>query len=170
MALWGGVMRVADRCKITEKIARIVSVPLSFLFKGLRDIETLKVISLNVTANLLGLGNAATPLGIQAMKRLHSSHADSPQYLSYTAMLVLLNTASIQLIPLTTSAMRATHGAENPWDCVVPTILTSAVSLMFGIVVIKLIYSRKIQKEKSHEHDSAAHNRRNIHHSHGKAC
>jgi spore maturation protein A len=137
MGLWGGVMKVAERCGITEKITKIIGKPISLLFRGLNDKTALNAISLNVTANLLGLGNAATPLGIKAMKRLCRKNVNP----RHTTMFVLLNTASIQLIPLTVSSMRMAHGAANPWDCTLPAILTSIGSVSVGAAVSALLYA-----------------------------
>lgn len=137
MALWGGLMNVAEKCGITKKLSAVISKPLKLLFKGMNDPGTLSLISLNVTANLLGLGNAATPLGIKAMKRLYGSGKVNKRH---AAIFVLLNTASIQLIPMTVSTMRMEHGAQNPWDCALPTVITSLMSLAAGITATLIFY------------------------------
>jgi spore maturation protein A len=141
MALWGGVLKVAERCGITQKIANLARVPLSLLFKGLDNPKALTAICMNVTANMLGLGNAATPLGITAMKEL--CKGDATQKRKHIATLILLNTASVQLIPITVCSLRTEHGAQNPWNCTLPTILTSLLSLACGLAVISIFYSVK---------------------------
>ena len=140
MALWGGLMAVAEKCGITQAVNRVLQKPLGMLFKGLPDPAAKKSISLNITANLLGLGNAATPLGIAAMKEL-CKQPESALKRRHIDTFILLNTASIQLIPMTVSAMRLEHGAPDPWDCTLPTILTSACTLGFGLVLVRMIFA-----------------------------
>lgn len=139
MGLWGGLMNVADKCGITQKISRLISVPLSRLFKTSRSTETMQHISMNTAANLMGLGNAATPLGLKAMKSLSKNSRDPKE----TAYLVLLNTASIQLIPVTVAAMRLSHGCKTPWDCTLPTIVVSAAALAAGLVTVTILYGKR---------------------------
>lgn len=143
MALWGGIMRVAEKCGITRGLAKLLRRPLGLLFKDLGDEKTMELIALNVTANLLGLGNAATPIGIRAMKRLCKAPQDAAKNARNTAMFVLLNTASIQLIPITVSSMRMAHGAADPWDCALPTLLTSLASVAAGTVMISLLFAER---------------------------
>lgn len=143
MALWGGFMEIAERCGITQKVSRLLKAPLSKLLKGASD-KTVDSISLNVTANLLGLGNAATPLGLKAMRELDKEQSADPRRgKARTAYFVLLNTASIQLIPVTVATMRLAHGSDSPWDCALPTVIVSAIALTFGLVTAKILYSER---------------------------
>lgn len=141
MALWGGIMKIAEKCEITKAVTSIINRPLKLLFRGLSDRHAMDLISLNVTANLLGLGNAATPLGISAMKQLHKSDPEGVG--KHTAMFILLNTASIQLIPMTVSSMRLSHGASDPWDCTLPTVLTSVCAAAVGCIAVVLIHGKR---------------------------
>ena len=139
MALWGGLMRVAERCGVTKKLSEVLSAPLSLMFRGLKGTRAMELISLNTAANLLGLGNAATPPGLDAMKELKRrgrlGGADA-------ARLLLLNTASIQLIPVTVAALRQTHGAAKPWECTLPTAAVSAAALAAGLLLSRILYAR----------------------------
>ncbi|MCD8095340.1 MAG: spore maturation protein A [Ruminococcus sp.] len=144
MALWGGIMNIAEKCGITKAVTKVIKKPLKLLFKTLKDDKALELIALNVTANLLGLGNAATPLGLKAMKELKVCENCQGRN---TAIFILLNTASIQLIPITVSVMRTEHGASNPWDCTIPTIITSFCALLIGCITTYALYS-KISEEK----------------------
>lgn len=143
MALWGGFMEIAERCGITRAVSKLLKAPLLRLLKGTSD-KTLESVSLNVTANLLGLGNAATPLGLKAMRQLDEERTRRPhRSKARTAYFVLLNTASIQLIPVTVATMRLARGSESPWDCALPTIIVSAIALTFGLLTAKILYSER---------------------------
>lgn len=144
MALWGGIMSIAEKCGVTRAVTRLIRRPLKLLFVGLHSNAAFEHIAMNVTANLLGLGNAATPLGIKAMKELYSDSGCTDRHIAF---FILLNTASIQLLPVTVSAMRQSHGAPDPWDCALPTIAVSAGALVFGLLTAAAIYQRKEQHE-----------------------
>ena len=139
MCLWSGIMNVADKAGITKALARLFSPLLGFLFKGIsKDAPVLKSISMNITANLLGLGNAATPLGIRAMKELSEQNGHSPVASSHMILFVVLNTASIQLIPTTIATLRIKHGSVSPLDIMPAILLTSVISLSCGLLAVKI--------------------------------
>jgi len=132
-------MEIMRRGGIAAKLSRLFLPLLSRLFPASRrDSETMEALSANVSANLLGLGNAATPLGIRAaagMAKLSKSGAASDDL----CMLVVLNTASIQLIPATVAAVRASAGAQQPFDILPAVWITSVVSVTVGIAAAKLL-------------------------------
>ena len=101
-----------------------------------------KAIVMNLTANLLGLGNAATPLGIAAMKELEKISPQKGAASNHMAMLVVLNTASLQLIPTTTAALRLASGSAAPMEILPAVWLSSAVSVLAGVVTAKLLAAR----------------------------
>ena len=138
MCLWMGVMEVMKRSGLAELLSRLLRPVLCRLYPDCkRDKETMDAISANVSANLLGLGNAATPLGIQAARRLA---AKSPGVASDSlCMLVVCNTASIQLIPTTVAAVRMAAGCETPFDILPAVWITSALSVVTGIAAAKLL-------------------------------
>ena len=134
MCLWSGVMNVADKAGITRGLAKLFSPVLRVLFKGLpKDAPALKAISMNITANLLGLGNAATPLGIRAMQQLSKENGGSDTASRHMITFVVLNTASLQLIPTTIATLRLNHGSAAPLDILPAILITSAVSLCCGL-------------------------------------
>ncbi|MCD7917448.1 MAG: spore maturation protein A [Clostridiales bacterium] len=137
LCLWMGVMEVMRRCGMLEGLQRLLRPVLGRLFpEAERDGETMELISANVSANLLGLGNAATPLGIQAVQRMARS---SPGVASDSLCLfVVCNTASIQLIPTTVAAVRSAAGCETPFDILPCVWLTSLAALCAGIGAAKL--------------------------------
>lgn len=141
MALWGGLMRIAEKSGITKFIGKIISPITNLLFKDISDNPTARSsITMNITSNLLGLGNAATPLGITAAKALHNN---SPYSTRNIAMLTVLNTASIQLIPSTIAAMRLSHGALSPYDIILPVLAVSITSATAGCLFVYAAFSGK---------------------------
>jgi len=140
MAVWGGLMRIAEKSGLTNIIGKILSPLIGLIFHKLDPkSEAAKAISMNVAANMLGLGNAATPLGIDAMKKLSELNHKSQRADNNMVTLVVLNTASVQLVPTTIAALRSKYGAENPMDIATTIIITSIISLIIGLVVNKII-------------------------------
>lgn len=138
VCLWSGLISIADKSGASRSIARILSPVLSKLFPDLdKDGKAFKSICANVTANLLGLGNAATPLGIKAMKELAESNKSSR--LSHTAnrsmiMFMILNTSSIQLMPTMIISILSANGNENPTS-IIPCVWIASLS---GVIVAVL--------------------------------
>lgn len=140
MAVWGGLMRIAEKSGLTNVIGKILSPLIGIVFHKLdRKSEAAKAISMNVAANMLGLGNAATPLGIEAMKKLNELNPNKREADNNMITFVVMNTASIQLIPTTIAALRSKYGAANPMDIAVAIIITSILSLIIGLFVNKII-------------------------------
>ena len=140
MAFWGGFMEIAERGGITEIIAKILSPVIKLIFPStLHDKKANQLISMNVTANLLGLGNAATPLGINAMKRLESINNKPLEASNSMVTFVILNTSSVQLVPVTTAALRAKYGSNAPMSILPAVLLASVASLIVGLVTDRLL-------------------------------
>ncbi len=138
MALWSGLMKIADKGGITSILAKIFSPLLRLLFPDYKkDSPALKAICANMAANLLGLGNAATPFGIAAMKEMQKENKNPEKANKSMVMFVVLNTASIQLIPTTIAAMRSSSGSKQPFDIIVAVWVVSVLSLAAGIVAAK---------------------------------
>ena len=137
MCLWMGVMEIMRRAGLSEKLARLLRPVLRRLYPDFAgDKAVMDNIAANVSANLLGLGNAATPLGMDAA-RLMSRR--SPGVASDSlCMLVVCNTASIQLIPTTVASIRAAAGCTTPFDILPAVWFASAISLTVGITATKL--------------------------------
>lgn len=137
LCLWTGVMEVMRRSGLAEGLSRLLRPVLKRLYPSVsRDKEIMDSISANVSANLLGLGNAATPLGLEAARRMSRK---SPGVASDAlCMLVVCNTASIQLIPTTVATVRAAAGSQTPFDILPATWLASVLSVGVGVVACKL--------------------------------
>lgn len=136
LCLWMGVMEVMRRSGLSEKLSRALHPLLSRLYPSFAgDRKVMDAISANVSANLLGLGNAATPLGLEAARRMSRK---SPGVASDAlCMLVVCNTASIQLIPTTVAAVRTAAGAARPFDILPAVWLSSLFSVTVGIAAAK---------------------------------
>ena len=137
LCLWTGVMEVMRRSGLADKLSRLLAPVLRRLFpQAAKDQDTMDSISANVSANLLGLGSAATPLGLEAARGLARS---SPGVASDSlCMLVVCNTASIQLIPTTVASVRAAQGCQTPFDILPAVWLASAMSVGVGILACKV--------------------------------
>lgn len=137
LCLWMGVMEVMRRAGLSDKLTRLLKPFLGRLYPDFaRDAKTMDTVAANVSANLLGLGNAATPLGIEAARRMSLR---SPGVASDSlCMLVVCNTASIQLIPTTVASVRAAAGCATPFDILPAVWLASVISVSVGIAAAKL--------------------------------
>lgn len=142
MAVWGGIMRIADKAGITNVLSRAFKPLAKLLFKGI-DLngKAFKAICMNVTANLLGLGNAATPLGIEAMRQLEIEEKTTHTASRNMIMFAVLNTASIQLLPTTIAALRLKHGSKTPLDVLPAILISSLISVIIGITMVFLFDS-----------------------------
>lgn len=139
--LWSGLMEVMARSGLTAALSKLLRPLLRALFPSSRDDQELAgALSLNVSANLLGLGNAATPAGVQAAVRL-SQRGGSDIATDELCRLVVMNTASIQLLPTTVAAIRASLGAANAFDILPAVWLTSLLSVTAGLLAER-IFSR----------------------------
>lgn len=141
VCLWSGVMKVAGKAGITEKLNRIIYRVTGPLFRGIgRDSPAMKAISLNITSNMLGLGNAATPFGIRAMEELDRLNGCSDRASDQMILFAVMNSSALQLVPpASVSAMRLAAGSAAPLDIMPAVWLTSAVSLASGIAMALLL-------------------------------
>ena len=138
LCLWTGVMEIMRQSGLSEKLARAFLPLLKRLFpRSCRDEETLMAISGNVSANLLGLGNAATPLGMRAAERMARGCGGTAS--DELCLLVVLNTASIQLLPATVAGLRTAAGAAAPFDILPAVWFSSGLSVCAGLFAARLL-------------------------------
>ena len=138
LCLWNGVMTVLERSSLGFHLSRALRVILRRLFpKGGQDAETLTALSGNVSANLLGLGNAATPMGIRAATKMAEGCGGVAS--NELCRLVVLNTASVQLLPTTVAALRIAAGCQTPLDILPAVWLSSLISVAAGLGAAKLL-------------------------------
>lgn len=134
LVLWLGVMRVAEEAGLIAALARLLRPLARWLFPSVpADHPAMGSILANMSANILGLGNAATPLGLKAMRELQELNPDREQASDAMCTLLALNTASLTLLPTTVIALRMQYGAASPTDIVAPTILATAVGTAAAI-------------------------------------
>lgn len=133
-AVWLGILELVDESGLGNKLAKLLHPLIKKLFK-INDIETEKLIALNMSANMLGLGNASTPMGIAAMKRLDDgSGIATPAII----MLIVINSTSIQLLPSTIIGLRASAGSMTPSDIILPTIISTVCTFVLGVFLVKI--------------------------------
>ena len=137
--LWTGVGRLMEHTGITDILSRLLRPILGRLFPSTKKDRTLSnALSANVCANFLGLGNAATPMGIQAAQRL-AAHSQNGVATDELCRLIVLNTASIQLIPANVAAVRVANGCATPFDILPAVWITSSLSVAAGLVAAFLL-------------------------------
>ena len=140
ICLWSGVMGIADRSGLTGALSRAFRPLNRFLFRELDpDGPAVKAISLNMAANLLGLGNAATPLGLAAMKELEKVNRHPGAASQAMVTFVVLNTASLQLLPTTNAYLRLAAGSKEPMEILPAVWLASTVSIGVGVLMTRLL-------------------------------
>ena len=135
-AVWLGIIALVDACGLSDKLANLLEPIIDWLF-GKTDQNTKKYLALNMSANILGMGNACTPTGIKAMEGLDKQNNSITASVAMI-MLVVINATSIQLIPTTIIGLRAQYGSITSSDIILPTIISTAVSTILGIILVKL--------------------------------
>lgn len=133
ICLWSGVGNLMDKIGITDVLSKLLRPLLNLIFPGTKkDPQLRKDLSANICANILGLGNAATPMGIKAVKRMRNP--DRPDLATdEMCRLIVLNTASIQLIPANVAAVRSSLGCDSPFDILPAVWVTSLCSAALGL-------------------------------------
>ena len=140
MCAWTGLMKIADAGGLTAILSRLLAPVLRRLFPAYPpESPAAKAICMNITANLLGLGNAATPMGLAAMKEMSKLNPDPKTADNSMVMFVVLNTASLQLIPTFMGTLRAQYGSAAPFDILPAVWMVSAIALVAGLLAAKLL-------------------------------
>lgn len=149
MCFWGGLMRVAEKSGLTEGLAKLFALILGGLFKDIdKQGRAFKAICMNITANLLGLGNAATPFGIEAMKALAEEEGAGDTATPSMVIFTVINTASLTLIPSTALSLRMKYGSADPIEIVPAVWITSAAALAVSVTAAILPLSGKRERGK----------------------
>ena len=146
--LWLGLLGIARDSGMTEKLARLMKKPLSLLFRGIRDNEeAMSMVTMNIVANMLGMGNAATPFGIKAIAAMNREKVKTPT--DDMCLFLILNTASVQLLPTSIIAVRRAAGSAAPGSIVVPSLAATFLT------AIALILQRRLAVRRKRKHKSA---------------
>jgi len=140
--LWLGIFQIAEQCHLVEKLSRCFAPLNKFLYGKINQVAS-NYISLNLASNLLGVGNAATPSAIAAIKE-----TEHDEKLSRTgAMLFVVNATSVQLVPTTVIGLRASLGSVNPADVLVPNLISTLITSVLGVALVFLFYGRGGEKQ-----------------------
>lgn len=132
--LWMGIMNIAERAGLIERLARLMRRPLRLLMPDAEDAAA--PVTLNLAANFFGLGNAATPFGIDAMRKLDRGDGRASDSM---AMFIALNSSAVELLPTSVIAVRTACGSADPYSVVLPTFIASLTAAAAAIVSCKLL-------------------------------
>ena len=148
LCLWTGLMEVMDRCGLSRRLGRLFRPVLRRLLpQASRDPETLAAVTANVSANLLGLGNAATPTGIEAVRQMDGEQEHNPRVRHALYMLLILNATGLQLFPTTVLTLRVSAGSAQPNAILLPTLACTAFSTLVGAGLGLLCYRLSGRRE-----------------------
>ncbi|MEH7883091.1 nucleoside recognition domain-containing protein [Bacillus sp. JJ1609] len=149
LVFWLGMMRIAEESGLLSKLSSLFKPFVSKLFPEVpSNHPAMGYILSNMIANMFGLGNAATPLGIKAMEELKELNGGKKEASRSMITFLAINTASITLIPTTVIAIRMNYNSENPTDIVGPTLVATAVSAVAAIFIDRYFYYRRSKRGK----------------------
>lgn len=141
IAIWSGIMKISEKSGLMDALQSMSYPLVKVLFPELKkESKAVNDIALNMTANIIGLGNMATPVGIKAMQEMKKESKNKDRLSKSMVMFLVLNMASIQLIPTTVIGLRMSYGSNNAAEIVIPVLIASLVSAAFGIFVVKIFY------------------------------
>lgn len=143
LCLWNGIMKIATETSLIEKLTKFLKPLINFIFPGIKNNKKIsKEISMNMVANILGLGNASTPLGLKAMDSMQKENEDKSKLSDSMAMFILVNTASLQIIPTTVISIRSSLGSENPTKIIFAVWVATVVAFITAILGGKILMKR----------------------------
>lgn len=148
ICLWNGIMKIAQKTSLITKLTKIFRPIINFLFPEMKKNEQAKQeISMNIIANVLGLGNAATPLGLKAMQTMQKENTKKNTLSNSMAMFIVLNTASLQIIPTTVIAIRASLGSTNPSQIIFAVWGATISAVVVGVIATKIFIKKSKLKK-----------------------
>ena len=140
-------MKIAQNTSLITRFTKMLNPIMNWLFPSLKENKKAKEqIAMNMTANILGIGNASTPLGLKAMETLQRDNIDKEKLSDSMAMLIVLNTASLQIIPTTIIAIRVSLESENPTSIIVPVWIATVCAAIAGILSVKVFIAKENAK------------------------
>ncbi len=140
MCLWCGIMKIAEKSGLTDKLARLLRPILKIIFKEAgKNQKAMSSITMNLTANMMGLSNAATPFGIKAMEEMQKINNEKDIASDDMALFLVLNAACIQLLPTTVISIRAAYNSQNPAIIIIPAIIATGTAAVLGVVYCKIL-------------------------------
>lgn len=140
MAFWLGLVNIAKKSGLMDKFSKLIKKPLLLIFPDLKDNnDAIGNISLNVSANALGLGNAATPFGIKAMEDMQKDNDDKQTATNSMCTFLAMNTAGFQIVPALVIAILVANGMENPSQIILPTLIVTSIAFVSAILFSKIL-------------------------------
>lgn len=140
MCLWCGIMKIAEKSGLTDKLANVLRPVLKIIFKETgRNQKAMSSITMNLTANMMGLSNAATPFGIKAMEEMQKNNSEKDTASNDMALFLVLNAACIQFLPTTVISIRAAYNSQNPAIIILPAIIATGTAAVLGVVYCKIL-------------------------------
>ncbi len=140
MCLWCGIMKIAEKSGLTDKLAKLLRPILKIIFKQAgKNQKAMSSITMNLTANMMGLSNAATPFGIKAMEEMQKINNEKDTASNDMALFLVLNAACIQFLPTTVISIRAAYNSQNPAIIIIPAIIATGTAAALGIVYCKIL-------------------------------
>ncbi|MBX4261659.1 nucleoside recognition domain-containing protein [Clostridium estertheticum] len=140
MCLWCGIMKIAQKSGLTDKLAKVLRPILKIIFKETsKNNKVMSSITMNLTANMMGLSNAATPFGIKAMEEMQKINIEKDTASNDMALFLVLNAACIQFLPTTVISIRAAYNSQNPAIIIIPAIITTGVASVLGVVYCRIL-------------------------------
>lgn len=143
MCLWNGIMEIAIKTSIIDKLTKVLKPIINYLFPEIKNEGKVNMeIAMNIIANILGLGNTATPTGLKVMESLQQLNPKKDTVSNTMAMFIVLNTASLQLIPTTVITIRTSLGSNNPTQIILPIWFSTACSIVVAVLFTKVLIKR----------------------------
>lgn len=136
--LWLGIFRIAEECKLVEKLSKCFTKLNKWLYGNISDVAS-NYVSLNLASNLLGIGNAATPSAIAAIREVERDEKLS----RFGAMLFVVNATSVQLLPTTVIGLRASLGSASPSDIILPNLIATVITSVIGVALVFVAYGKR---------------------------
>jgi spore maturation protein A len=147
IVFWSGIMRIAEKSGIINYLVKVLSPVLKKIFPDINpNSEAFKSICMNISANLLGVGNAATPFGLKAMSAMQKHNLNKDTATDDMVVFVVMNTASMQIIPATVGYLRQSYGSDSPFSIIPAVLVSSAVALLVALLLSK--FMNKVSKWK----------------------
>lgn len=140
MAFWLGIMRIAEKCGLVQIIAKLINPITKILFKDIKkDSPAVGDIAMSISANALGLTNAATPIGLKVMKELQEDNKNKEEATDSMCMFLGMNTAGFQIIPATVIAILVGVGSKNPTEIIIPTLIVTTLAFFTAIITALIL-------------------------------
>ena len=140
LCLWNGIMSIALKTSLIKKLTKFLKPLISFLFPDLKnDKKISEQVSMNIVANILGLGNASTPIGLKAISSMQEKNNDKTTLNNSMAMFIFINTASLQIIPTTVIAIRSSLGSNNPSKIILAVWVATIAAFLTAITAGKIL-------------------------------